>query len=97
MNKYFKESNINHNIYSSNDSINNEKYYGDLIESRFNKNYTNIYGKKPNDMKTYSDKVIDKENSLQQKKQSRKKKVRLIKANGKLTICIMIISLMVIY
>ena len=62
MNKYFKESNINHNIYSSNDSINNEKYYGDLIESRFNKNYTNIYGKKPNDMKTYSDKVIDKDN-----------------------------------
>ena len=62
MNKYFKESNINHNIYSSNDSINNEKYYGDLIESRFNKSYTNIYGKKPNDMKTYSDKVIDKDN-----------------------------------
>ena len=62
MNKYFKESNINHNIYSSNDSINNEKYYGDLIESRFNKNYTNIYGKKPNDMKTYSNKVIDKDN-----------------------------------
>ena len=62
MNKYFKESNINHNIYSSNDSINNEKYYGDLIESRFNKSYTNIYGKKPNDMETYSNKVIDKDN-----------------------------------
>ena len=31
MDKYFKSSNINHNIYSTNDVINNIKYYGDLI------------------------------------------------------------------
>lgn len=60
MNKYYKNSNLNHNIYSNNDVVKNAKYYGDLIEERFNKSYLNIYHKSPSEMSKYSSKVIDK-------------------------------------
>lgn len=61
MDKYYKETNLNHNIYSSNNVINNLKYYGDLIESRYDKSRELIFGKKNNDKK-YSDMVISKDN-----------------------------------
>lgn len=61
MDKYYKETNLNHNIYSSNSVIDNLKYYGDLIESRYDKSRELLFDKKNNDKK-YSDMVISKDN-----------------------------------
>lgn len=61
MDKYFKSSNIIHNIYSTNDVINNIKYYGDLIEDRYNKSRKLLFNKTNTDQK-YSDLVITHNN-----------------------------------
>ncbi len=61
MDKYFKTSNIIHNIYSTNDVINNIKYYGDLIEDRYNKSRKLLFNKINTDQK-YSDLVITHNN-----------------------------------
>ena len=61
MDKYFKSSNIIHNIYSTNDVINNIKYYGDLIEDRYNKSRKLLFNKINTDQK-YSDLVITHNN-----------------------------------
>ena len=82
MDKYFKSSNIIHNIYSTNDVINNIKYYGDLIEDRYNKSRKILFNKTNTDQK-YSDLVITHNN------------IEFFNYNTDYVLCIIIISIVI--
>lgn len=82
MDKYFKSSNIIHNIYSTNDVINNIKYYGDLIEDRYNKSRKLLFNKTNTDQK-YSDLVITHNN------------IEFFNYNTDYVLCIIIISIVI--